>query len=72
VRRQVWRPTANPGVVLVRGELAGTWRQRTRRDRLELTVTMHGTHRRPPIEADAAALATALGLAGVTVSWRAA
>jgi hypothetical protein len=72
VRRQVWRPTANPGVVLVRGELAGTWRQRTRRDRLELTVTMNGTHRRPPIEADAAALATALGLAGVTVSWRAA
>lgn len=27
-RRQVWRPVANPGLVLLAGELAGTWRQR--------------------------------------------
>jgi hypothetical protein len=27
-RRQVWRAVANPGLVLVAGELAGTWRRR--------------------------------------------
>jgi len=34
-RRQVWRAVANPGVVLVAGELVGTWRRRGRM----LTVT---------------------------------
>ncbi|GIF68632.1 hypothetical protein Ais01nite_66670 [Asanoa ishikariensis] len=27
-RKQVWRPTANPGVVLADGAVAGTWRRR--------------------------------------------
>jgi Winged helix DNA-binding domain len=27
-RRQVWRAVANPGLVLIAGELAGTWRRR--------------------------------------------
>jgi hypothetical protein len=27
-RRQVWRSVANPGVVLISGEVAGTWRRR--------------------------------------------
>lgn len=29
-RRQVWRAVANPGLVLIAGEIAGTWRRRDR------------------------------------------
>ncbi|SDU63672.1 DNA glycosylase AlkZ-like family protein [Jiangella alkaliphila] len=38
-RRQVWAATANPGIVLWDGEIAGTWRRRTGRGRLTLTAT---------------------------------
>lgn len=38
-RQQVWSPTANPGVVLIDGEISGTWRQRTARGQLTITVT---------------------------------
>ncbi|PSK93751.1 winged helix DNA-binding protein [Murinocardiopsis flavida] len=38
-RRQVWRAAGAPGVLLVDGEVAGTWRQRATRSRLALTLT---------------------------------
>ncbi|MGI5237516.1 DNA glycosylase AlkZ-like family protein [Dactylosporangium sp. CA-139066] len=37
--KEVWRILGNPGVVLLDGEIAGTWRARVARKRLELTVT---------------------------------
>ncbi|MBB3039295.1 DNA glycosylase AlkZ-like family protein [Hoyosella altamirensis] len=41
-RRQVWRAAANPGVVLVDGAIAGTWRQRHQRKRLTVRVSAFG------------------------------
>lgn len=38
-RRQVWRPVANPGVLFLDGEIAGTWRQHGAGGRLTLTIT---------------------------------
>ncbi len=37
-RGSVWRATANPGVLIVRGEIAGTWRQRATARRLTVTI----------------------------------
>lgn len=37
--REVWRTVANPGVILQNGVVIGTWRGRTRRDRLEVALT---------------------------------
>jgi hypothetical protein len=56
-RRKVWRATANPGVLLMDGELAGTWRQRRSRGRPTVTVTPFG---RPPDEPAVARAAEAL------------
>jgi hypothetical protein len=58
-RRQVWRAAANPGVVLVEGELAGVWRRRRGRGRPVLTVTAFGSlseRRRRAVAAAARAL----------------
>ncbi|SEE56934.1 DNA glycosylase AlkZ-like family protein [Jiangella alba] len=57
-RRQVWAATANPGIVLRDGEIAGTWRRRTARGRLTLTVSPFdalppGWADRPGVAADA-------------------
>ncbi|WP_158564132.1 winged helix DNA-binding domain-containing protein [Jiangella anatolica] len=41
-RRQVWAASANPGIVLWDGEIAGTWRRRRERGRLILTATAFG------------------------------
>lgn len=49
-RRQVWAAAANPGIVLCDGEIAGTWRRRTGRGRLTLTVSPFGAL--PPAWAD--------------------
>lgn len=38
LRRRLWRAIGNPGVVLVDGQVAGTWRPRKRGDRLTITV----------------------------------
>ncbi|MGH3786391.1 MAG: DNA glycosylase AlkZ-like family protein [Pseudonocardiaceae bacterium] len=38
-RRQVWTPVANPGVLLLDGAIAGSWRQRGVGGRLTLTIT---------------------------------
>jgi len=37
-RGAVWRAAANPGVLVVRGEIAGTWRQRATARRLTITI----------------------------------
>jgi hypothetical protein len=41
-RRKLWQPTRGPGGVLVDGEIVGTWRARTKRARLEVTVEPFG------------------------------
>lgn len=37
-RGAVWRPVGNPGVLLVRGEIAGTYRHRTTAGRMTVTI----------------------------------
>lgn len=37
-RRKLWQPVRGPGGVLVDGEIIGTWRARTKRPRLEVSV----------------------------------
>jgi hypothetical protein len=45
-RRKLWQPTRGPGGLLVDGEIVGTWRARTKRARLEVTVEPFGRLRR--------------------------
>lgn len=40
LHKTVWRTSANPGVVLKNGRIAGIWRQRTQKGNLDITVTM--------------------------------
>ncbi len=42
-KRRVWRPAGTPGVILVDREIAGTWRHRSHRGRLH--VTLYPFHR---------------------------
>lgn len=37
-RKAVWKTAANPGIVLMDGEIAGVWRQKRSRDRLTIRV----------------------------------
>src|SRR5918994_1125544 len=37
-RRKIWRAVSNPGVLLVRGDLGGVWRQKTSGGRLTITL----------------------------------
>lgn len=71
-RKQVWRAAGIPGVLLVDGEIAGTWRQRAKGGRLTLTVTTFGAapaQRRGQADADAETIAAALGADAVIVDW---
>ncbi|OLF19552.1 hypothetical protein BU204_01115 [Actinophytocola xanthii] len=43
VARTVWRALGSPGVVVVAGEVAGTWRQRASGRTLRIAVTAHRT-----------------------------
>ncbi|MDG4827566.1 crosslink repair DNA glycosylase YcaQ family protein [Asanoa sp. WMMD1127] len=45
-RKQVWRATANPGVVLADGAVAGTWRRRGKRITVTPFVALTATTRR--------------------------
>ena len=45
-RRRVWRPTANPGVVLADGAVAGTWRRRGGKVTVTPFGSLSATHRR--------------------------
>jgi len=59
-RRKLWQPVRGPGGVLVDGEIVGTWRARTKRALLELTVDPFGRllrTARDAIEAEAERLA---------------
>jgi hypothetical protein len=59
-RRQLWRPVRGPGGVLVDGQVVGTWRARTKRALLEVTVEPFGRlsrTAREAIEAEAERLA---------------
>ncbi len=72
-RKTVWRVLANPGAVLVDGEVAGVWRARMRgKARLELTVTplaVLSSSRRHAIEVEAATVATVRGATDVDVRY---
>lgn len=39
-QRQVWKTTANPGAVVYRGEIAGIWTSRKKKDGAELSITL--------------------------------
>jgi hypothetical protein len=72
-RRLVWRPAGVPGVVVVDGEIRGTWRQRTRGAHLAVTVVPTGPvpdDLADRLAADARTLAACAGAgtAGVTVA----
>ena len=38
----MWRAVGNPGVLLVRGEIAGTWRQRNTGRQVTVTIEPFG------------------------------
>ncbi|MDG6102804.1 AlkZ family DNA glycosylase [Dactylosporangium aurantiacum] len=70
--REVWRALGNPGVLLLDGDLAGTWRAKVAGKRLAVTVAPWVPLRAPvraAVEAEAQWLAAARGLptAEVTV-----
>jgi Winged helix DNA-binding domain len=59
-RRLVWRAAANPGTVLVSGDLVGVWRRRRRGRRVTVTVSLFGelsSARRDGVRAAALAMA---------------
>ena len=70
-RREVWRATQNPGVLLLGGEVAGVWRHQTARNRLTLTVrpfrALTVADRRA-VEARAGRLSEALALSQASVT----
>lgn len=68
-RRELWPTLGRPGALLVDGELTGTWRARTSRGRLSVTVTPWQGELPAAVQAQAEQLALVRGLApgGVTV-----
>lgn len=72
-RKALWRILANPGVVLVRGDVAGTWRAKAvGRKRLEITVQPLGKlirQVRAVIDDEAARMARARGLPDSSVTY---
>jgi hypothetical protein len=72
-QKQVWRTLGNPGVLLVDGEIAGTWRAKMAgRKRVDLTVTPFGSLSAAAVravEAEAAVVARAREVADATVGY---
>jgi hypothetical protein len=70
-RRTVWRAVGSPGVVLVDGGIAGTWRQRkAARGRIAVTVTWFGPEGGAPrdlLAAEAEEVARVRGASGADV-----
>lgn len=71
-RREVWKAAANPGVLLVNGDVAGIWRQKTTGRRLILTVRPFGrftTAQRRDVGDDAQVIARHYGVDEVETHW---
>jgi hypothetical protein len=72
-QKQVWRTLGNPGVLLVDGEIAGTWRaQMAGRKRIDLTVTPFGSLSATAVKAvedEAAVVARAREVTAATVGY---
>jgi hypothetical protein len=71
-RRKLWQPVRGPGGVLVDGEIVGTWRARTKRAGLEVSVEPFGRlsrSARDAIEAEAERLAPFRDCETVQVSY---
>lgn len=72
-RSELWRMIGNPGALLVDGEIAGTWRAKAAGKRaLAVTVTPFGKlsrKARAAVEAEAAVVAGARGIAGAAVTF---
>lgn len=41
LHKNVWRTTANPGVILKGGRIAGIWRQKTQKDKISISVELY-------------------------------
>ncbi|MGH3632082.1 MAG: DNA glycosylase AlkZ-like family protein [Sciscionella sp.] len=71
-RKQLWRILGNPGALLAEGEIAGTWRMKSLKTRLELTVTpfalLPATIERA-VNAEAETIATVRGAPEVNVQF---
>jgi hypothetical protein len=73
-RADLWRALSSPGAVLVRGEVAGSWRHRQSGDRLKITITQYGTIARADraaLLAEAQEVAKVRGLGAAELDWQA-
>jgi hypothetical protein len=73
LHRRLWRAAGNPGIVLLEGKPAATWRPRKKGKRLSLTVELF--EHPPPgvrkaIEAEAATLAPYRGCTAVGLEFK--
>lgn len=72
-QKEIWKILGNPGALLARGEIAGTWRTKAAgRKRLDFTVHPFWTTRpavRREVEAEAERVAAVRGFPGLRVSW---
>ena len=59
-RKELWKILGNPGAVLVDGEVAGTWRAKATKTRLDVTVTPFGK-KLPDLAEEAERLAAVRG-----------
>ncbi|GAA4993167.1 crosslink repair DNA glycosylase YcaQ family protein [Kineococcus glutinatus] len=70
-RKQVWRVIANPGALLVDGEVAGTWRAKTSGRRLDVALSPFAPLPRPvlrAVEEELALVAAARGAGDARLS----
>ncbi|MEU7000688.1 crosslink repair DNA glycosylase YcaQ family protein [Nonomuraea sp. NPDC046570] len=68
-RREIWRSSGNPGVVLSDGEIVATWRPKSTGERLDLTLRVRGTLPPRPAHAEAVRLAAQRGRALGRITW---
>ncbi|MFI5912777.1 DNA glycosylase AlkZ-like family protein [Dactylosporangium sp. NPDC051541] len=69
-QQEVWRILGNPGVLLVDGDIAGTWRARAvPKKRLELSVTAWASVSPALVEREAGTVAAVRGFGAVDVRW---
>lgn len=68
-RREIWRSSGNPGVVLSDGEIVATWRPKSTGERLDLTLRARGTLPPRPAHAEAVRLAAQQGRSLGRITW---